>query len=327
MAKRASAPRRFRWAPLSPRDNRVMRPCLMALVTAVLMAAVPANLASSAENHKTLSNRPITGAFATAGKQGLSIRVVSWNIDRGDHVDRIIRTLRKQRPSICLLQEVDLHDRRSRNHDIARRIAQTLSYNYAYGTAFEELSQQVDGHPAFQGQATLAMAPIVESRVLRFARQSAFWRPHALIPDIALFQRRRGGRIALITELSLAGKRVVVYNLHLESRSAGRIQFAQLQEVFDDLKHYPEATPALIGGDFNSKYFPARFLDTLEKAGFHSVFGEKVMRTHVIIGSLDWIFFRGPWSVQNAEIVRGTHASDHDEVMAELLRNAHLKEE
>ena len=60
------------------------------------------------------------------------------------------------------------------------------------------------------------MAPIVESRVLRFARQSAFWRPHALIPDIALFQRRRGGRIAPITELSLAGKRVVVYNLHLK---------------------------------------------------------------------------------------------------------------
>lgn len=291
------------------------------------MGSVSAHPASSPQHQEAISNQTITGSFAAAGKPGLSVRVVSWNIDRGYHVDRVIDTLRKQRPSICLLQEVDLHDQRSGNRDIARQIAQTLSYNYAYGTAFEELSQRANGRSAFQGQATLAMAPIVESRVLRFAHQSNFWRPHAFIPDIPLFQRRRGGRITLITELSLSGERVVVYNLHLESRSAGRIQSAQLQEVFDDLKRYPEATPAIIGGDFNSKYFPARLLHALEKAGFHSVFGEKVKRTHVIIGSLDWIFFRGPWSVQNAEMVRGTHASDHDEVMADLLRNAHLKKQ
>jgi endonuclease/exonuclease/phosphatase family metal-dependent hydrolase len=297
----------------------------MAVVVATLMGAVPAHPASSPQDQQAISNQSITGSFTTERTPGLPVRVVSWNIDRGYHVDRVIDTLRKQRPSICLLQEVDLHDRRSGNRDIARKIAQALSYNYAYGTAFEELTQRVDGRSAFQGQATLAMAPILESRVLRFARQSNFWRPHAIIPDIPLFQRRRGGRIALITELSLAGERVLVYNVHLESRSAGRIQSAQLQEVFEDLKHYPEEMPVIIGGDFNSKYFPSQLLNTLEKEGFRSVLGEKVERTHVIIGSLDWIFFRGPWSVQNAEIVRGTHASDHDEVMADLLRNTHLK--
>ncbi|HXR76889.1 MAG TPA: endonuclease/exonuclease/phosphatase family protein [Bryobacteraceae bacterium] len=301
-----------------------MRPCLT-VAAAVLMGAVSAHPAGSPQNQNAISNQTITGSFATTITPEPSVRVISWNIDRGYHLDRVIDTLRKERPSICLLQEVDLHDRRTGNRDIARQVAQTLHYNYAYGIAFEELSQRVKGQPAFQGQATLATTPIIESRVLRFAHQSNFWRPHAIIPDIPLFQRRLGGRIALITKLSIAGSPVVVYNLHLESRSGGRIQSAQLQEVFEDLKRYSNGTPAIIGGDFNSKYFPARLLHTLEQAGFHSVLGQKVERTHVILGSLDWIFIRGPWPAPDGKIVRGTHASDHDEVIADLLRNTKRK--
>jgi endonuclease/exonuclease/phosphatase family metal-dependent hydrolase len=298
-----------------------MRRHVTALTTFFLMGVTSASPAVSRQNQKAIPDQPVPGAFATADKPGLSIRIVSWNIDRGFHLDRIIQTLRQERPAICLLQEVDWHDRRSGDRDVGRRIAQTLRFNYAYGTAFQELSQGVDGRPGLQGQATLTIAPILKSRVLRFSHQSPFWQPHAIIPNIPLFQRRLGGRIALITELSLFGERLLVYNLHLESRSGGRIQSAQLQEVFDDLRRYPKETPAIIGGDFNSKFFPSRVLHALERAGFHSVLGEKVERTHVIIGSLDWIFFRGPWSAQHGEVVRGAHASDHDLVMADLLRN------
>jgi endonuclease/exonuclease/phosphatase family metal-dependent hydrolase len=301
-----------------------MRPWLAA-VAAVLIGTVSAHPDSSPSSPKAISNQPITGFFAMAGISEPSVRVISWNIDRGYHLDRVIDTLRNERPSICLLQEVDLHNRRTGNRDVARTIAETLKYNYAYGIEFEELSQQVNGQPAFHGQATLATAPILASRVLRFVHQSDFWRPHGIIPDIPLFQRRLGGRIALITELSIAGSPVVVYNLHLESRSGGKIQSAQIQEVLEDLKRYPDGAYAIIGGDFNSKYHPARVLRMLERAGFRSVLGRRIERTHVIIGSLDWIFVRGAWSVQDARIMRGTHASDHDEVMADLLRDTRFK--
>ena len=79
-------------------------------------------------------------------------------------------------------------------------------------------------------------------------------------------QRRLGGRVALVTELEFAGRRMVVYNAHLESRSAGPIQAAQLDEMLADLKRYPAGTPAILGGDLNTKYFPSIYLHKLERA-------------------------------------------------------------
>jgi endonuclease/exonuclease/phosphatase (EEP) superfamily protein YafD len=110
-----------------------------------------------------------------------------------------------------------------------------------------------------------------------------------------------------------------VYNIHLESRSGGAIQTAQLNEILADLKTYPADTAVIIGGDYNSKYHPVALLHSLEKEGFHSVLGEKIERTHVLIGYLDWIFYKGPWMTEHGAVVRGTHASDHDLIEAELV--------
>jgi endonuclease/exonuclease/phosphatase family metal-dependent hydrolase len=203
---------------------------------------------------------------------------------------------------------------------VARELAQKLGYNYAFGVEFQELSQSVDGRPAYHGQATLSRWPIAKTRILRFEGQSSWWKPYLWIPDMAFFQRRLGGRIALVTEISIGGTNVVVYNVHFESRSGGKIQTAQLNEVLADLKHYPAGTPAIIGGDFNSKYHPFAVLHSLEAQGFHSVLGERVERTYWAIGRLDWIFYRGPWHVEEGKVVRGTHASDHDAILAELAR-------
>lgn len=228
-------------------------------------------------------------------------------------------TLKDQAPDLCLLQEVDQHDKRSGDRDIARELAERLHYNYAFGVAFEELGQSVDGRPAYQGQATLSRWPIARSRILRFHRQSNWWKPHSWIPDTAFFQRRLGGRIALVTEIRVDGRPIVIYNVHFESRSAGAIQTEQLKEVLADLAQYPRGTAAIMGGDFNSKYHPYGLLHSLEAQGFNSVLDNRVERTHVIFGYLDWIFYRGPWRVDDGAVVRGTHASDHDPVVAELV--------
>jgi endonuclease/exonuclease/phosphatase family metal-dependent hydrolase len=183
--------------------------------------------------------------------------------------------------------------------------------NAAYGIEFEELSQEKDG-AAYIGQATLTRLPLIRSRILRFKRQSNFWQPHAWLPNIPLMQRRLGNRIALVTEHQFDGKLLVVYNPHLESRSMGRIQVAQLDEILDDLKqHYPPETNAIIAGDINSKYFPSVYLHKLEKLGFHSALGSRVVRTHKIAMALDWIFIRGPFVLEDGKVDRSAQGSDH----------------
>ncbi len=287
---------------------------LIAIVTAGLTATT-----NSSVDEKVLDT-PLVGSFLKSFPSGQGLGLVSWNIDRGYEVDRLIATLREKKPDVCLLQEVDLHTRRTKNRDVAHDLAQALGYNYAFGTEFQELSQDVNEQPAYTGQATLSRWPILKARVLRFERQSSWWKPHSVIPNSAFFQRRLGGRIALATDLSVNGSLLVVYNLHLESRSGGAIQGAQLNEVLADLQHYPPGTPAIIGGDLNSKYNPVAVRHFLEKQGFQSVLGDRLARTHVLIGFFDWIFYRGPWQVEQGTVLRGTHASDHDPIVAELVR-------
>lgn len=256
-------------------------------------------------------------ASPTASKP---ISVVSWNIDRGTHLDTIATELKQDPADLCLLQEVDWNATRSGQQDVGAELARRLGMNMAYGIEFEELSQE-QGHPAYIGQATLSRFPIRRSRVLRFVRQSNFWKPHSWIPSkLPLMQRRLGSRIVLVTDLTVSGKLLVVYNAHLESRSMGFIQAAQLDEILADLKTYPSGTQAIIGGDLNSKYFPSTVLHKLEQDGFHSALGERIERTHAIAMALDWIFVRGPYHWSNGTVRRDLKGSDHYPIYATLVR-------
>ncbi len=248
-----------------------------------------------------------------------SIRIVTWNIDRGSEFRTIGSELAQNPADLCLLQEVDWKTKRTGQADVAEELAKRLQLNLSYGIEFEELSQE-SGQQAFIGQATLTRLPIRQSRVLRFETQSGFWKPRGWIPSsMPLMQRRLGSRIALVTELKFAGRLLVVYNVHLESRSIGRIQSAQLDEILEDLKQYPLNTPAIIGGDLNTKYFASSYLKKLEHQGFHSCTGERIERTHVIAMALDWIFVRGPVKIQDGKVRRDFSGSDHYPVYARLI--------
>lgn len=243
--------------------------------------------------------------------------MLSWNIDRGKRLPSIEKELSRERPDLCLLQEVDWGTKRTNGADVAEELARFLHLNMAYGTEFEELSQQIDSKPAYIGQATLTRLPIARVRVLRFRKQSGFWKPHSWLPSsLPLMQRRAGGRIALVTDLRYSNHPLVVYNLHLESRSAGSIQMEQLDEVLSDLRGYPPGTPAIIGGDLNSKYSPSAFLKKMEQAGFRSVTGQRIERSHAIAMALDWIFVRGPFDVEDGKVNRDFKGSDHYPVVA-----------
>jgi endonuclease/exonuclease/phosphatase family metal-dependent hydrolase len=238
--------------------------------------------------------------------------ILDWNIDRGKHLDDIKEQIRRHQPDLCIFQEVDLGARRTHGADVAQELAATFGMNYVFAPEFEELGQGTPQNPAYHGQALLTTLPIHASRMLRFEHQSGFWKPRRLlVSSLPLLQRREGGRVALVTELDNGGKPLVVYNLHLESKGTDHLRLMQLEEVLADAQRYSPETPIIIAGDLNTLTFHSSLLPRLREAGYRSALGERQSRTHVIIGTLDWIFIRGPIQSERGQVLRGIHGSDH----------------
>lgn len=261
------------------------------------------------------------GSFARPASAPGALKVLDWNIDRGTQLDKIAAGIASQQPDVAILQEVDLNARRSGSQDVAQELAKRLHLNYVFAPEFQELGQSASGEAAYHGQAILTSLPIRSTRMLRFESQSGFWKPRPYLPKWGLFQRRLGGRVALIAELAYHGHVLVVYDLHLESRSGGQIQFEQLQETLADADRYPKNTPIVIAGDFNTKYRHSQtaIVDELVRRGYVDGFAGRNERTHFLIGSLDYIFARGPIRIADTIVHRDIHGSDHFAISARLL--------
>ena len=245
-----------------------------------------------------------------------SIRVVSWNIDRGLKLSGVIDFLAGAKADIILLQEADLNARRTHHINVAREISQTLELNYVFGREFQELTQGSKASPAYHGQATLSRWPLSNSRIIRFQKQSHFWRPHWFLPDIAPFQERLGGRMALVSAVNIAGQTIVSYNLHLESRGDNPLRCSQLDEALDDNKRYSWNTPILLAGDFNLDVSETPAATSISRAQFQDAFANQHVPTtpgsfleHGRI--IDWIFTRGRVRVSQPYVYRSVSASDH----------------
>src|SRR5262249_43012086 len=152
---------------------------------------------------------------------------------------------------ILSLQEVDLNARRTHHLNVGEEIARKLQMNYVFGREFQELVQGSKNDPAYHGQATLARWPISNPRIIRFSRQSNFWRPPWFLRKIEPFKERLGGRIALVAEINVAGSKLLIYNLHLESRGNDELRFSQIEEVLSDAARQDSQRSIVIAGDFN----------------------------------------------------------------------------
>ena len=243
-----------------------------------------------------------------------AMRVVNWNIERGLRLPEIIGFLGSQNADLLILQEVDLNARRTRRLNIAEEIARRLGMNYVFGREFEELTQGSRSLPAYHGQATLSRWRLANPSVIRFRRQSNFWRPHWFLPRTEPFQERLGGRIALVTEIEGAGRRLAVYNLHLESRGNQDIRLAQMEEALQDVRKQPPQSPALIAGDLN---FDASSASPTQYFGFRSALGIPSPHTTPPRGlfqrqrTIDWAFVSGPVEAILGHVHTDIHASDH----------------
>ncbi len=237
--------------------------------------------------------------------------ILNWNIDRGQHLDNIKDQIRQLKPDLCIFQEVDLSARRTHSEDVAKELAETFGMNYVFAPEFQELGQGTAEDPAYHGQALLTTLQVRSSRMIRFEHQSGFWKPRRLLASsVPLLQRREGGRVALVAELDNGGKLLVVYDLHLESKGTEQLRLQQLEEVLEDAKRYPSDTPVIIAGDLNTLSFHSRLIPRLRQAGFRNALGDRRIRTHVIVGALDWFFVRGSIEYEHQQVLR-VPGSDH----------------
>jgi endonuclease/exonuclease/phosphatase family metal-dependent hydrolase len=243
-----------------------------------------------------------------------SIRIVNWNIDRGLNLSGVIEFRAGAKADIILLQEADLNARRTHHINVAKEIARTLEMNYVFGREFQELTQGSKATPAYHGQATLSRWPLSNSRIIRFQKQSHFWRPHWFLPEIAPFQKRLGGRMALVSAVKIAGKTIVSYNLHLESRGDDNLRRSQLDEALDDAKQHNLDTTILLAGDFNLDVSRAAAASAIRRAQFQDAFANQHVPTtpgsfleHGRI--IDWIFTRGRVRASQPQVHRSVSAS------------------
>jgi len=284
----------------------IQRSCPVLALSAAL--AAPPVPATPSEALQTL----LSGNYAPPAP-GFHDRAVilNWNIDRGKHLNDIKEQIRERKPDLCIFQEVDLDARRTQREDVAKELAQTFGMNYVFAPEFQELGQGTAEDPAYHGQALLTTMQVRSSRMIRFQHQSGWWKPRRLLAsNVPLLQRREGGRVALVAELDNGGKPLVVYNLHLESKGTEQLRLEQLGEVLDDAKRYPPQTPIVIAGDFNTFVPRSRLIPRLSDAGFRSVLGDRRVKTHVLLGELDWVFIRGSIECDGGQVLR-VHGSDH----------------
>lgn len=268
---------------------------LFALVCAVLLGGV-ATLA--------LPGLPVTGSAP--------LRIVSLNLAMREDVDAIAAELAERRlvpgVDLVLLQEVIERDG---GRDVASRLAEKTGLHAVFRPAFA-----LDAHRTM-GLAILAREPLDEPHVLPLKRF-----------DLSFRSRHR---IALGVSAETAAGRILVYDVHLDTRINIDDRVEQLGAVMDDLD--ATSSPAIVGGDFNTNdnrwlfhTIPIPFssqqrdglLRFMRGKGFQSAITGHVA-THDALGmQLDWIFVRGLDAGSTA--IQPMAISDHHAVVTTVSR-------
>jgi endonuclease/exonuclease/phosphatase family metal-dependent hydrolase len=258
-----------------------------------------------------------------------AVKIATWNINRGLRLNEVIEFLAGAAVDLILLQEVDLNARRTYCRNVAREIAQALAMNYVFGCEFEELSQRHNGTPAYHGQATLSRFPLFNSRILRFHRQSRFWLPRWFVPPTGPFQRRVGGRMVLISYVALPERKLVVYNVHLESRGDEGLRYSQFRQLLDDASQLSEDIQVVLAGDFNTDLRQKPFVQDIDKARLSNPFDcfssipTTIPSRFNPSRTIDWIMTKGPLVASEPKLHDSILASDHYPLSFTLSGKSH----
>jgi endonuclease/exonuclease/phosphatase (EEP) superfamily protein YafD len=225
-----------------------------ALAAAVAAARVPRllllPLAAAAAVHAAVLLRPVPAPEA-AGAAGPSLRLTTFNVlaDNAEH-GRALAHLRAVDPDVLVLQEVE----GGWYAALMRGLADRLPYT----TAEEDRRRADDGGGA--GGRTGDVVVMSRHPILAVAAE------HPTGPR----GRRPLAEEALRVELSVAGRRVVVWAVHPVSPLGGRrwrARNAYLGWVADRVAAEDPSLPVIVAGDFNQTPWTPWHRAFLERAG------------------------------------------------------------
>ncbi len=197
---------------------------------------------------------------ADAPEASFPLRVVCWNAERGRRLDDAARRLRATVADVYLLSELDWGMARSGNLHTSRELATRVGAGFAYGVEFIELGLGDERERrlyateantvGYHGAAILSRHALDRPRVVRLERSGSWF-------DGAHGERRIGGRIAVVAELSVADTTIILASVHLESNGDPAERCDQLDALFDAIDATPGDHPVVIGGDLNTSSLSA----------------------------------------------------------------------
>lgn len=194
-----------------------------------------------------------------------TIRIVSWNIDRGNKPARIAETLAGLKPDVACLQEVDWGNRRTGSLDVLQYLAERSGMLGLYGIEFHEVDSpdrpaRFDGGGVSGNALLTRLEPVSSFRVelpvcLDWQRGAA---ADGRLPGALRRRIRRepriGRRFGIGAEFAIGRHKLVICSVHLEDKFGGVSgrwsQYAAAVTAVDARCSAP--TVSVIAGDFNT---------------------------------------------------------------------------
>ena len=194
--------------------------------------------------------------------QKKSLRIMTWNIERGYHPESIIHEIEKLHPDIVCLQEVDWGNKRTQKKDILKTIAQKTGMVGIFGIEFYEIGSPYRSNSlaggGVHGNAVLSKITPEDCFRIELPKYYDWESPPVKRIKPALKEARRGNRFALGVVISFEGKLLTVCSTHLEDKYTNiQNRFDQFKAIQDDLdRKSPNPSAHIIAGDFNTLETP-----------------------------------------------------------------------
>ncbi len=165
----------------------------------------------------------------------MKIKILSWNIWKGQHLEKVINLLEKTKADVLGLQEIKVQG----NENLAEIIAKRLGYEFIYCKAYT-----TDRHvPTYDlGNAILSKFPIQNHQCI-------------LLSGIEHYKKEEGSKTeprgAAIAEINIGGRIIKFISTHLAfSIECKPVEIRDIQ--LDNLLKVIDDKNSVLMGDFNS---------------------------------------------------------------------------
>ena len=246
---------------------------------------------------------------------GSILKVVAFNLHQGRKLLQSLGALQNhpelKGSHVAALQEVDRFNDRTGGVDLSLLLSRETQMNGIYGVEFIELNRRRGSGGGDHGNQTLTRLPILASCIVPLSI-AYDWSRSKTLP-------RLGRRMALITDLEVAGSRIRIINAHLEVQCFARQRLEQLETILEFEAGMSERCPAILLGDLNTFMFrePVRFRQLATRYDFVDALPRRPRGTWGQIFRLDWILVRS-LEIVSSGITRDVRGSDHKPIWATL---------